>query len=308
MSLYLLDSYTHMFDNRLVLGGELFALLDRASYEVIYEEESRFYVAEVVIGLEYLHCLGIIYRDLKPENILLQKDGHIVLSDFDLSFMTSCKPRNVLSSCLHIEFANNYIFLEFPIYFDTYQMLRMGTMTTFTGYKFYYFYRLLSIHHLIIGEDPGVSHCQHFWENQLPDTYQMLRMGTMTTFTGAGHSSAIDWWALAVSFNRLGDVNMNLEATDVNLLDVSFQVSLAGRQLLNLFLNRDPTDRLGSNGGANEIKQHLFFRKINWPLIRTMSPPPLDAAPELIEKDLKAKGVKWEDDGGLVNPVDLDLF
>lgn len=32
---------------------------------------------------------GIIYRDLKPENILLQKDGHIVLTDFDLSFKTS---------------------------------------------------------------------------------------------------------------------------------------------------------------------------------------------------------------------------
>ena len=32
---------------------------------------------------------GIVYRDLKPENILLQKDGHIVLTDFDLSFKTS---------------------------------------------------------------------------------------------------------------------------------------------------------------------------------------------------------------------------
>ncbi|KAJ0009672.1 hypothetical protein Pint_33588 [Pistacia integerrima] len=98
------------------------------------------------------------------------------------------------------------------------------------------------------------------------------------------------------------------QATDVNLLDVSFQVSLASRQLLNLLLNRDPADRLESNSGANEIEQHPFFRVINWPLIRTMSPPPLDTSPELIEKDLKAKDVKWEDDGVLVNPVDLDLF
>ncbi|OEL38879.1 Phototropin-2 [Dichanthelium oligosanthes] len=61
-------------------------------------DTGRFYAAEVVIGLEYLHCLGIIYRDLKPENILLQEDGHIVLTDFDLSFLTSSKPHVIKHS------------------------------------------------------------------------------------------------------------------------------------------------------------------------------------------------------------------
>ncbi|XP_043810640.1 phototropin-2 isoform X3 [Manihot esculenta] len=74
-------------------GGELFALLDRQPMKLFKEESARFYAAEVVIGLEYLHCLGIIYRDLKPENILIQEDGHVVLTDFDLSFMASCKPQ-----------------------------------------------------------------------------------------------------------------------------------------------------------------------------------------------------------------------
>ncbi|CAH1454719.1 unnamed protein product [Lactuca virosa] len=74
-------------------GGELFALLDKQPLKLFKEESARFYAAEVVIGLEYLHCLGVIYRDLKPENILLQTDGHVVLSDFDLSFKTQCKPQ-----------------------------------------------------------------------------------------------------------------------------------------------------------------------------------------------------------------------
>lgn len=45
------------------------------------------------ISTYLVYDTGIIYRDLKPENILLQKDGHIALTDFDLSFLTFCKPQ-----------------------------------------------------------------------------------------------------------------------------------------------------------------------------------------------------------------------
>jgi protein-serine/threonine kinase len=52
----------------------------------------RFYVAEVLLALEYLHMLGIIYRYLKPENVLVREDGHIMLSDFDLSLRCAVSP------------------------------------------------------------------------------------------------------------------------------------------------------------------------------------------------------------------------
>jgi protein-serine/threonine kinase len=42
--------------------------------------------------------LGIIYRDLKPENVLVRDDGHIMLSDFDLSLRTSFSPTLIHSS------------------------------------------------------------------------------------------------------------------------------------------------------------------------------------------------------------------
>jgi protein-serine/threonine kinase len=64
-------------------GGELFFHLSKAHR--FNESIARFYISEVIIGLEYLHNLGIIYRDLKPENILLGLDGHIKLTDFGLS-------------------------------------------------------------------------------------------------------------------------------------------------------------------------------------------------------------------------------
>ncbi|XP_048762659.1 3-phosphoinositide-dependent protein kinase 1-like [Ostrea edulis] len=43
---------------------------------------SRWYTAEIIAALDYLHTKGIIHRDLKPENILLNDEMHIQITDF----------------------------------------------------------------------------------------------------------------------------------------------------------------------------------------------------------------------------------
>lgn len=65
-----------------VNGGELFFHLSRE--RVFSEDRTRFYGAEIICALGYLHSQGIIYRDLKLENLLLDKDGHIKIADFGL--------------------------------------------------------------------------------------------------------------------------------------------------------------------------------------------------------------------------------
>lgn len=65
------------------MKGELFYLLRRNKR--FPENVAKFYGAEILLALRYIHKRNIIYRDLKPENILLDKEGHIKLTDFGLS-------------------------------------------------------------------------------------------------------------------------------------------------------------------------------------------------------------------------------
>ncbi|XP_027466214.1 RAC-gamma serine/threonine-protein kinase isoform X6 [Ailuropoda melanoleuca] len=51
---------------------------------VFSEDRTRFYGAEIVSALDYLHSGKIVYRDLKLENLMLDKDGHIKITDFGL--------------------------------------------------------------------------------------------------------------------------------------------------------------------------------------------------------------------------------
>lgn len=64
-------------------GGDLYGILVKLGR--FKEEMARFYIAEIIIGMEYLHSLKIIYRDLKPENVLIDSQGHVKIADFGLS-------------------------------------------------------------------------------------------------------------------------------------------------------------------------------------------------------------------------------
>lgn len=66
-----------------MVGGDLKSLLGYYGY--MEEKMAAFYTAEVCLALEYLHKHGIVHRDLKPDNMLLSREGHVKLTDFGLS-------------------------------------------------------------------------------------------------------------------------------------------------------------------------------------------------------------------------------
>lgn len=64
------DEYLY-FCMEYCMGGEFFRALQNRPGKCLPEDGARFYAAEVVAALEYLHLMGFIYRDLKPESTWL---------------------------------------------------------------------------------------------------------------------------------------------------------------------------------------------------------------------------------------------
>eukprot|EP00299_Pterocystis_sp_00344_P011433 c5338_g1_i1.p1 GENE.c5338_g1_i1~~c5338_g1_i1.p1 ORF type:complete len:439 (+),score=131.27 c5338_g1_i1:235-1551(+) len=74
------DANSLYFVMELASGGELFEQIQK--FGPAHIDCARFYSAEIVNAIEYLHSKGIVHRDLKPENMLVSGDGHIKISDF----------------------------------------------------------------------------------------------------------------------------------------------------------------------------------------------------------------------------------
>ncbi|CAD0107914.1 unnamed protein product [Aureobasidium uvarum] len=67
-----------------MIGGDFLQHLCR--HDILSEDDTRFYMAEMVLAIEETHRLGWIHRDVKPDNFLIHSSGHLKISDFGLAF------------------------------------------------------------------------------------------------------------------------------------------------------------------------------------------------------------------------------
>uniref|UniRef100_A0A672J5C8 Ribosomal protein S6 kinase n=1 Tax=Salarias fasciatus TaxID=181472 RepID=A0A672J5C8_SALFA len=99
------DKYLSNFLRCLAVGMLGFFFHSVCASQVMFtEEDVKFYLAELALGLDHLHSLGIIYRDLKPENILLDEEGHIKLTDFGLCKEAIDHEKKAYSFCGTVEY------------------------------------------------------------------------------------------------------------------------------------------------------------------------------------------------------------
>ncbi|KAF8396119.1 hypothetical protein HHK36_017731 [Tetracentron sinense] len=105
---------------------------------------------------------------------------------------------------------------------------------------------------------------------------------------GEGHEFAVDWWALGIltyemMYGKTPFRGKNRKETFRNVLMkppefIGQRTALT--DLIERLLEKDPTRRLGYNGGATEIKEHAFFRGLRWDLLTDVLRPPFLALKE----------------------------
>ncbi|GMI98164.1 hypothetical protein HRI_003485700 [Hibiscus trionum] len=267
-------------------GGDLHALRQTQPGRYFPEHAARFYAAEVLLALEYLHMLGIIYRDLKPENVLVREDGHLMLSDFDLSLRCTFSPTLVKSSNSTLE-SKNSAFCTHPACFGPPFFPSKPNKEKNSKIKNESNHQVSPLPELIA--EPTDARSMSF-----VGTHEYL---APEIIKGEGHGSAVDWWTLGIFlyellFGKTPFKGVENRATLFNIIGQPLKfpdhpnVSFAARDLIRGLLVKEPQHRLAYRRGATEVKQHPFFQSVNWALIRCTNPPEV---PKLSTRDCFAR-------------------
>ncbi|XP_010530081.1 PREDICTED: serine/threonine-protein kinase D6PKL2 [Tarenaya hassleriana] len=303
-------------------GGDLHTLRQRQPGKHFPEQAVKFYVAEVLLALEYLHMLGIIYRDLKPENVLVRDDGHIMLSDFDLSLRCAVSPTLMKKDALESDpVSKNTVSCTQPACIEP---SCIQPMTCF-GPRFFSSKSkrdrkpknetgqgVRSMPELIA--EPHDARSMSF-----VGTHEYLAPEIVK---GEGHGSAVDWWTFGIFlyellFGRTPFKGSGNRQTLFNVVGQSLRfpetpvVSFAARDLIRCLLVKEPQHRLASKRGATEIKQHPFFEGVNWALIRCATPPEIPKPLDLVgvsPTSSPATGLVLNARKGSENYLEFDFF
>ena len=231
-------------------GGDLMTLL--MAKDILPEQDAKFYAAEMVLAIESVHDMGYIHRDLKPDNVLIDKDGHIKLSDFGLS------------KKLEVFLDKNNKFFNNNTQDSKHNNSKLSYSEQFRQFKNLKSKKRRQKAFSTVGTPDYIA----------PEVFKQK-----------GYGQEIDWWSLGVimfemmigyppfysdssteTCKKILDWENNLEIRD------EVNISKDAVDILKKLIN-NPEKRLGKNG-ANEVKQHPFFKDVDWKHIKeTMIPP-----------------------------------
>ncbi|CAA3031224.1 serine threonine- kinase OXI1-like [Olea europaea subsp. europaea] len=242
-------------------GLDLHSLRKKQTEKTFSDDIIRFYAAELVLALEYLHGLGIVYRDLKPENVMIQENGHLMLVDFDLSTKLSPKSPEDHSSTKS-----------------------MPKMEPRKKKKIPYFFKCCdsgispedSVNQVELGGDSMNNESDSVQKsNSFVGTEEYI---APEIILGNGHDFSVDWWCLGIMLYEMlyGTTPFKgIDRKDTFHRILSNVPNLTGeltplRDLIAKLLEKEPLKRIS----LSKIKGHDFFKAVDWDLILDMARTP----------------------------------
>jgi len=232
-----------------VPGGDMMTHLIK--YDVFTEEQTRFYIAETILAIESIHQLRYIHRDIKPDNLLLDARGHIKLSDFGLC--TGLQTTRVNN--LYHKLENESTELNSTDQ-NSLNMSRRQKFDTWKGKR-----RVLA--YSTVGTPDYIA----------PEV-----------FLREGYTEACDWWSVGVIMFEMmvgyppfcSETPQETYRKIINWKHTlrfpeDCHISEEPRNLIER-LCCDQTDRIGKRD-ISEIKEHPFFKTVDWKKIRDSKAP-----------------------------------
>ncbi|GKE20478.1 serine/threonine-protein kinase OXI1-like protein, partial [Tanacetum coccineum] len=228
----------------------------------------KFYAAELVIALDYLHSLGIVYRDLKPENVMIQENGHLMLVDFDLSTRLVLRPQS----------EDTTLVPEPEPESEPLMKKKRGLS----------FFRACCRIQSIPSEDP--VHPAELEEPSSTNSYSKSNsfVGTEEYIApemlqNKGHDFTVDFWCLGIVlyemlYGKTPFKGTNRKETFYKILTASPELvgeQTTLRDLIRKLLVKDPKQRISSD----EIKRHQFFKGVDWENVLEIARPPFVPGP-----------------------------
>ena len=77
-------------------GKELFDVI--RDIGLLTKEQTNFFIASMLISIDYLHSRKIVYRDIKPENIVVTRNGYVKLIDFGTAKEINTRTKTIIGT------------------------------------------------------------------------------------------------------------------------------------------------------------------------------------------------------------------